>query len=62
MDRVCHFEVPYADKARVEDFYQKVFGWQFQDAPGDMPYTFAIREGSMQEQGGRLAFWGAGLV
>ena len=42
MDRVCHFEVPYAEKARAQDFYQKVFGWQFQDAPGDMPYVFAI--------------------
>ncbi len=42
MDRVCHFEIPYADKARAEKFYQTVFGWQFQQAPGDMPYTFAI--------------------
>ncbi len=42
MDRVCHFEVPYEDKARMEEFYSGVFGWQFMDAPGDMPYTFAI--------------------
>ncbi len=40
MDRVCHFEVPYSDKSRMEEFYQKVFGWQFMPAPGDMPYTF----------------------
>lgn len=40
MDRVCHFEVPYSDKARMESFYSKVFGWQFMQAPGDMPYTF----------------------
>jgi len=40
MDRVCHFEVPYADKQRMEDFYGKVFGWQFQDMPGEMPYSF----------------------
>ena len=23
-------------------FYQDVFGWQISDAPGDMPYSFAI--------------------
>ncbi|HBE70639.1 MAG TPA: glyoxalase [Planctomycetaceae bacterium] len=42
MDRVCHFEVPYSDKERMESFYGKVFGWQFAPAPGDMPYSFAI--------------------
>lgn len=42
MDRVCHFEVPYSDKERMEKFYSGVFGWQFMPAPGDMPYTFAI--------------------
>lgn len=42
MDRVCHFEVPYSDKARVEKLYQEVFGWQISDAPGEMPYSFAI--------------------
>lgn len=42
MDRVCHFEVPYSDKERMESFYTKVFGWQFMDVPGDVPYTFAI--------------------
>ena len=42
MDRVCHFEVPYSDKERMEKFYGGVFGWQFAPAPGDMPYTFAI--------------------
>ncbi len=42
MDRVCHFEVPYADKQRVEKFYTSVFGWNFSDVPGPMPYTFAI--------------------
>ena len=42
MDRVCHFEVPYADKQRMESFYSSVFGWHFMEAPGDAPYTFAI--------------------
>ena len=42
MDRVCHFEVPYTEKDRMESFYGKVFGWQFSPAPGDMPYSFVI--------------------
>ena len=42
MDRVCHFEVPYSDKARAEKFYADVFGWQMFDSPGDAVYTFAI--------------------
>lgn len=42
MDRVCHFEVPYSDKERMESFYSKVFGWQFASAPGEMPYTFVF--------------------
>lgn len=42
MDRVCHFEVPYENKDRMEKFYSSVFGWQFMSAPGDIPYTFAM--------------------
>lgn len=42
MDRVCHFEVPYDDKDRMESFYSKVFGWNFVPAPGDVPYSFAM--------------------
>ena len=42
MDRVCHFEIPFAEKDRAEKFYQDVFGWQISPAPGDVPYLFAI--------------------
>lgn len=42
MDRVCHFEIPFSDKGRASQFYKNVFGWQITDAPGDMPYSFAI--------------------
>jgi predicted enzyme related to lactoylglutathione lyase len=42
MDRVCHFEVPYSDKDRVENFYKTVFGWQISPGPGEMPYSFAV--------------------
>ena len=49
MDRVCHFEVPYSDKERMEKFYSGVFDWKFMPAPGEMPYTFAITN-EMDEQ------------
>jgi len=28
MNPVVHFEMPYADKKRMTDFYQKTFGWK----------------------------------
>ncbi len=42
MDRVCHFEIPYSDKDRVENFYQTVFGWQIMPLPGEISYSFAL--------------------
>ncbi len=42
MDRVCHFEIPYECKDRMEKFYASVFDWQFHDAPTEHPYTFAF--------------------
>ncbi|MCS1407700.1 MAG: hypothetical protein M2R45_00860 [Verrucomicrobia subdivision 3 bacterium] len=42
MDRVCHFQIPYSDKERAATFYKNVFGWQINDVPGEMPYSFAI--------------------
>jgi predicted enzyme related to lactoylglutathione lyase len=49
MDRVCHFEIPFADCERASKFYQSVFGWQIMQAPGGMPYYFAITT-EMNEQ------------
>lgn len=49
MDRVCHFEIPYSDKARIQDFYSTVFGWQIIPAPGDMPYSFMVTTDIDQE-------------
>lgn len=40
MDRVCHFEIPYADRGRASKFYEDVFGWLVTDMPGGMPYSF----------------------
>lgn len=58
MDRVCHFEVPYEDKARMEKFYSEVFKWQFHDTPGEMPYTFIftteVNEQFMPQQPGGI--------
>jgi len=42
MDRVCHFEIPFSEKARAEKFYQDVFGWQIAPAPGDNPYSYSF--------------------
>ena len=42
MDRVCHFEIPFDDVERASKFYGGVFGWQIMQAPGGMPYHFAI--------------------
>jgi predicted enzyme related to lactoylglutathione lyase len=36
MDRVSHFEIPTADKARSKAFYTDVFGWQIADVPVEM--------------------------
>jgi uncharacterized protein len=38
--RVVHFEIPYDDGDRAQDFYGKAFGWQLQSMPG-MGYTLA---------------------
>ena len=35
--RVVHFEVPFDDEERAQEFYREVFEWQIQGMPG-MPY------------------------
>jgi hypothetical protein len=40
MSRVAHFEIPAADAARANRFYQQVFGWQMQEF-GGMGYYMA---------------------
>lgn len=37
MNRVSHFEIPATDPEKAIGFYQKVFGWQFEQW-GDQPY------------------------
>jgi len=36
MNPVVHFEMPYEDKARVQNFYEQAFGWQTQAMGEDM--------------------------
>jgi predicted enzyme related to lactoylglutathione lyase len=40
MDKVVHFEIPFADKGRAMKFYSETFGWQLVDLP-DMQYVLA---------------------
>jgi len=38
MDKVVHFEIPYAQKDRAVKFYAEIFGWKTLDIPA-MEYT-----------------------
>ena len=40
MDSIMHAEVPYEDRARAQEFYEGVFGWQITKMP-DMDYLWA---------------------
>jgi uncharacterized protein len=57
MNKVVHFEVPYDDKEKCQGFYEKVFGWQFQNIP-EMNYTIAhtveVDEKQMPKESGAI--------
>ena len=38
MDKVVHFEIPFDDEKRAQNFYSKVFGWKLNPMP-EMKYT-----------------------
>jgi predicted enzyme related to lactoylglutathione lyase len=40
MDKVVHFEIPFADKQRAMKFYSECFGWRLTDMP-QMNYVVA---------------------
>jgi uncharacterized protein len=40
MNGVVHFEIPFDDKDKCKEFYEKVFGWQMQEMP-EMNYVMA---------------------
>jgi len=33
MESVVHFEIPYDDQARAQEFYENVFGWKWTKVP-----------------------------
>ena len=60
MPRVVHFEIHAADPDRAVNFYQKLFGWNFQKWEGPMDYWLVttgpddqpgINGGLMRRQG-----------
>jgi len=45
MNPINHFEIPYDDFEKAKEFYEKVFGWKFQEvggAPYHMVYTCEV--------------------
>lgn len=40
MDKVVHFEIPFDDKARAQQFYADAFGWKLTEFP-EMNYVMA---------------------
>jgi predicted enzyme related to lactoylglutathione lyase len=42
MPRVVHFEIHASDPERAISFYEKAFGWTFQEWEGPMPYWLII--------------------
>ena len=57
MDKVVHFEIPFDDKKRAEEFYSKVFGWKLNPMP-EMKYTMVhtvdVDEKMMPKESGAI--------
>lgn len=47
--RLVHFEIPYDDKGRAENFYSQAFGWDLTSLP-EMGYTL-VTTGPSGDQG-----------
>jgi len=47
MNKVVHFEIPFDNKDSCKEFYQKVFGWEFEDMP-DMNYVIAFTRNGLK--------------
>jgi uncharacterized protein len=37
-NNVCHFEIPADDIKSLEGFYADLFGWSFEETPGEIEY------------------------
>ncbi|MFC6287170.1 VOC family protein [Nocardioides sp. GCM10027113] len=59
--RVVHFEIPFDDAERAQEFYKHVFGWEVQPMP-EMDYTM-VQTGPTGEQGPTEAgYIGGGMM
>jgi len=63
-DQVAWVEVVGSDGEKLRDFYGTLFGWSFQQAPGDMPYWMHTPDGAVgagvgaaQEGSGHATFY-----
>lgn len=50
MPRVVHFEISADDPERAREFYEKVFGWEFQKWDGPEPY-WLVKTGEEDQPG-----------
>jgi predicted enzyme related to lactoylglutathione lyase len=51
-NRVVHFEIEAADRARATNFYAKAFGWQLQQMGEEMGQYVVVVTGDPKEPGG----------
>ncbi|HEX7100399.1 MAG TPA: VOC family protein [Acidimicrobiia bacterium] len=59
--RLVHFEIPYDDKGRAENFYSQAFGWDLTSLP-EMGYTL-VTTGPSGDQGPTEAgYIGGGMM
>lgn len=57
MDKVVHFEVPYDERERALEFYQKVFGWNVNAVPEmeyDIVHTAEVDDKMMPKESGAI--------
>src|SRR3954463_16339077 len=51
MNPVVHFEMPYEDKKRMADFYQKTFGWKPQMLGPEMGEYVVVQTSECDDKG-----------
>lgn len=56
MGKVVHFEIPFEDQDRAEQFYTRAFGWSFQHWGEDTGYLLTdIQDGEMGINGALIS-------
>src|SRR5262249_31906742 len=51
MNPVVHFELPYEDRVRMADFYEKAFGWKARMFGPEMGEYVVVQTGKTDEDG-----------